>query len=119
MSETPIYGLRDLVASNLDEAMHTVAPDEHMVWEITTVMVGTPMGSQPQGRIVISGPSPVLGTGSQIASAGMDLRELLEPTKALEVVRVLVEHLRRQRHELLNGPKTNGSGGLQLPGQSG
>lgn len=115
MSEIPIYGIRDRIGVNLDQAVHTVAPNDDYLWELTIVMMMTPNGPQPQALVILTGPSPILGTGSLIATAGVDARDMLQLDNALNIVRQLVEFLRQMRAGML----AQGNGKLELPGQSG
>lgn len=107
MSDTPIYGLRDLIAPVLDEAIHQVAPKDSIIWEITYVMTMTQFGPQPQGLLILSMPAPILGMGSMIVTLTCDLRELTDHAKTFDHVRNLVELMRRQRADMLDPTKQN------------
>jgi hypothetical protein len=113
VSEIPIYGARDIVGVNLDTAVHEVAPNDNFMWEITTVMMGTPSGPHPQSLVILTGPSPILGTGSLIATAGVDLRDMLQIDNAVRVIRDLASYLREMRSGMLAG----GNGKFELPDQ--
>lgn len=113
MSNTPIYGVRDLIAPNLDSAVHAVAlRNEGVMWEMVTAMVNSPQGPMVQWMLQLSAPNPLLGGGSLMGSTPLDPRELLDEQVAFDYVRGLVENLRQMRAQILSA--ANGSG-LEMP----
>jgi hypothetical protein len=105
MSYDTVFGLRERVAANLDRAVATVTNgDERLLWE-TSFALQPSIQQTPAGAalavslgdwLILTCPSPILGDGTLITGARIDLRKLADDEQlAIEAIRQLAATLRQ------------------------